>query len=176
MTDTQLAIYKAICVCLSLSPSSAGGKVRLARVNPTPTPPADPVNTDVTYFSLLPDSASQVLEEWKEEDRIPVLYRFTPYNIVLVFYGPGAEENAFLVRDRLYRDGSGSPRQILRQAYIYPVPNPAPPVMGLEEMEVQHRFRADLSIPVRVGVRSPLMDEERYRAESVETKIYRSDE
>ena len=50
----------------------------------------------------------------------------------------------------LYLDGSGFPRQILREAGIYPIPDPPPPSILYEEEGSLWRRRADLTISLRV--------------------------
>ena len=50
----------------------------------------------------------------------------------------------------LYLDGSGFPRRILREAGIYPVPDPPQPSILYEEEGSLWRKRADLTISLRV--------------------------
>jgi hypothetical protein len=47
-------------------------------------------------------------------------------------------------------DGSGFPRQILRVAGIFPIPDPPPPSILYEEEGSLWRKRADLTITLRV--------------------------
>ena len=79
------------------------------------------------------------------------MQRFLPFRLLLVCYGPGAEANAEKARSFLFLDGAGFPRQVLRRAGIYPVPDP-PPVQLLYEPEGSlWRRRADLSVQLRVS-------------------------
>jgi hypothetical protein len=50
----------------------------------------------------------------------------------------------------LYLDGRGFPRQILRNAGIFPVPDPPQPSLLHEEEGSLWRKRADLTIQLRV--------------------------
>ena len=50
----------------------------------------------------------------------------------------------------LYLDGPGFPRQILRAAGIYPIPDPPQPQLLHEEEGSLWRKRADLTIELRV--------------------------
>ena len=50
----------------------------------------------------------------------------------------------------LYLDGPGFPRQILRKAGIYPVPDPPQPSLLHEEEGSLWRKRADLTVSLRV--------------------------
>ena len=61
----------------------------------------------------------------------------------------------------LYLDGRGFPRQILRNAGIFPVPDPPQPSLLHEEEGSLWRKRADLTIQLRVR------DEQRAQARSV---------
>ncbi|QTE70202.1 hypothetical protein JRC49_10360 [Clostridiales bacterium FE2011] len=72
------------------------------------------------------------------------------YQLIIVCYGPDAEEYALRIRSMLYLDGSGFPRRILREAGIYPVPDPPQPAILYEEEGSLWRKRADLTISLRV--------------------------
>ena len=72
------------------------------------------------------------------------------YNLVIVCYGPACEEYARRIRHMLYLDGSGFPRRILRNAGIFPVPDPPQPSLLHEEEGSLWRKRADLTIQLRV--------------------------
>ena len=50
----------------------------------------------------------------------------------------------------LYLDGAGLPRQILRKAGIYPVPDPPAPQLLYEPEGSLWRRRADLTISLRI--------------------------
>ena len=50
----------------------------------------------------------------------------------------------------LYLDGYGFPRRILRDAGIFPIPDPPQPALLHEEEGSLWRKRADLAIPLRI--------------------------
>ena len=54
------------------------------------------------------------------------------------------------IRSMLYLDGAGFPRKILRDAGIFPVPDPPQPALLHEEEGSLWRKRADLTIRLRV--------------------------
>ena len=63
---------------------------------------------------------------------------------------PACEEYALRIRHMLYLDGAGFPRRILREAGIYPVPDPPQPSLLHEEEGSLWRKRADLTVSLRV--------------------------
>ena len=72
------------------------------------------------------------------------------YNLVIVCYGPACEEYARRIRHMFYLDGRFFPRQILRDAGIFPVPDPPQPSLLHEEEGSLWRKRADLVISIRI--------------------------
>ena len=99
----------------------------------------------------MPDVSALPLEESEISGGFPCFFRFAPYRLLLTFYGPSAETLAWQVYHRLYLDGYRSPRRALREAGIYPVPDPPGPVFLWEEWEKEHRPRVDLTIPLRIA-------------------------
>ena len=91
---------------------------------------------------------------------VPTVCTTLKYQLVIVCYGPACEEYARRIRHMLYLDGRGFPRQILRNAGIYPVPDPPQPSLLHEEEGSLWRKRADLTIQLRVR------DEERGQTRS----------
>ncbi len=79
-----------------------------------------------------------------------VVYTTLKYQLIIVCYGPDCEEYAHRIRSMLYLDGSGFPRQILREAGAYPVPDPPQPAILHEEEGSLWRKRADLTVSLRV--------------------------
>ena len=75
---------------------------------------------------------------------------FIPCRLILTFYGPDCESWAHRARTFLYLDGAGKPRQILRSAGLYPIPNPSPPSILYEESAKSFRKRADVTIDLRL--------------------------
>ena len=91
---------------------------------------------------------------------MPTVCTTVKYNLVIVCYGPACEAYASRIRHMLYLNGSGFPRQILRNAGIFPVPDPPQPALLHEEEGSLWRKRADLTIQLRVW------DEERGQTRS----------
>ena len=149
------AVFNALCACLGLSPSSpqALGLIRQAYTEPENSP--RPARTaDVIYWSLSPeegdDPAAYNAEDAGGGSHAPVVHRFLPYQLLIVCYGPGCEGYAHRIRSFLYLDGAGFPRQILRKAGIYPVPDPPSPQLLYEPEGSLWRRRADLTVSLRV--------------------------
>ena len=75
---------------------------------------------------------------------------FLAYQLLVICYGPGCEANARKIRSFLYLDGAGLPRQILRKAGIYPVPEPQAVQVMYEPEGSLWRKRADVVISLRI--------------------------
>ena len=152
------AIFRTLCACLELSPSSAEAS---ALIRPFPndpeSPPPPPRLTNVIYYDVRPESAPDAgYQTFSSEDPAvssakPAVSSFLPYRLTLVCYGPDCERNAHAVRSFLYLDGSGYPRSILRKAGIYPVPRPPMPILIDEEEGNLLRRRADVTVSLRVS-------------------------
>jgi len=148
-------IFKALCACLGLTPSSeqALSLIRQAYTEPENSPqPAR--SADVIYWSLSPEKGSDPAT-YNETDASggshkPTVHRFLPYQLLIVCYGPSCEANARKIRAFLYVDGVNLPRGILRKAGIYPVPDPPAPQLLYEPEGSLWRHRADLTISLRV--------------------------
>lgn len=151
------AIYRALCACFGLSPSSeeASVLIREAWQDPenNPRPPRD---ANVIYYSVLPDPAARedppayAGENPAAASHVPAVSRFTAWSLQIVCYGPGALENAKRIRSLLFLDGAGYPRAILRKAGIRPVPDPNAPVLLHEPEGSLWRRRADLTVSLRM--------------------------
>ena len=153
--EFRLTIYNALCACLGLSPSSeqALSLIRQAYTEPENSP--RPARTaDVIYWSLSPeegdDPASYNETAASAGSHKPTVHRYLAYQLLIVCYGPGCEAYAHKIRSFLYLDGAGLPRQILRKAGIWPVPDPPAPQLLYEPEGSLWRRRADLTIPLRV--------------------------
>ena len=146
-------VFQALAAALRLDPAGAAASalIRRAYANPSPAQPAP--EADAVYFHLAPDGDVPPLRE----DSFDAGFRFAPYRLNLVFYGPRAESLAWQVWHHLYQDGTGSPRCILRGQGIYPVPHPYSPVLVWEEAGKEHRPRADLTIPLRIASLEPAL-------------------
>ena len=148
-------IFKALCACLGLSPSSeqALSLIRQAYTEPENSPqPAR--NTDAIYGSLSPeqgnDPASYNETAAASGSHKPTVHRFLAYQLLIVCYGPSCEANARKIRAFLYIDGANLPRGILRKAGIYPVPDPPAPQVMYEPEGSLWRRRADVVISLRI--------------------------
>ena len=151
------AIFDAFCACLGLGRDSREAAALIheayAELENAPRPPR---NRNVIYWTLLQDPASDpVSTAYNPEPagtgrNSVTVYTTLKYQLIIVCYGPDAEEYALRIRSMLYLDGSGFPRRILREAGIYPVPDPPQPAILYEEEGSLWRKRADLTISLRV--------------------------
>ena len=174
------AVFDALCACLNLSAAEGIKLIHEAYAEPENVPrPARTKN--VIYWTVLQDpSVDPVSTEQGDGSarsvsgrnyrtvpdvplsgtHTPVIYTTLKYNLVIVCYGPACEEYACRIRSMLFLDGRGFPRQILRAAGIYPIPDPSQPSILYEEEGSLWRRRADLTIQLRVR------DEQRAQARS----------
>ena len=153
----RAAIFDALCACLNLNKTSpeAAGLIREAYAEPE-NAPRPPRSRNVIYWTLLQDPASDpvstacLTEAAGTGRNTTVVYTTLKYQLIIVCYGPASEEYALRIRSMLYLDGAGFPRRILREAGIYPVPDPPQPSILYEEEGSLWRKRADLVISLRV--------------------------
>ena len=151
------AIFDAFCACLGLGRDSreAAALIHEAYAEPE-NAPRPSRNRNVIYWTLLQDPASDpVSTAYNPEPagtgkNSVTVYTTLKYQLIIVCYGTDAEEYALRIRSMLYLDGSGFPRRILREAGIYPVPDPPQPAILYEEEGSLWRKRADLTISLRV--------------------------
>ena len=149
------AVFDALCACLNLTESEGVELIHEAYAEPENVP-RPTRNKNVIYWTVLQDpSADPVSTEWNNETgtsgtHLPMVCTTVKYNLVIVCYGPACEEYARRIRHMLYLDGSGFPRRILRNAGIFPVPDPPQPSLLHEEEGSLWRKRADLTIQLRV--------------------------
>ena len=149
------AVRSALCSCFGLAPDSPVvlSLIREAYTEPENTPrPARTV--DVIYWSLAPDTGQDPPAYGEtdagEGNHRPAVTRALAYRLTVVCYGPAAEAHAQRIRALLYVDGRDFPREILRRAGIFPIPDP-PPVEKLYEPEGSlWRRRADLTVSLRI--------------------------
>ena len=178
------AVFDALCACLNLDKTSAAAAALIheayAELENVPRPPR---NRNVIYWTMMQDpgsdpvSTAYIAEQGdgsarsanaEPQDRprrsapsgthIPVICTTLKFQLIIVCYGPASEEYAHRIRSMLYLDGAGFPRRILRDAGIYPIPDPPQPTILHEEEGSLWRRRADLTISLRVR------DEQRARA------------
>ncbi len=153
-TEFHTAIFDSLCACLNLSAADGVKLIHEAYAEPENTPrPAR--NKNVIYWTVLHDpTADPVSTAWNAEGNngthIPVVTTTLKYQLIIVCYGPACEAYASRIRHMLYLDGRGFPRQILRAAGIYPIPDPPQPQLLHEEEGSLWRKRADLTIELRV--------------------------
>ena len=151
------AVFDAICACLNLDRHSreAAALIHEAYAEPE-NAPRPPRNRNVIYWTLLRDPASDPVSTVYQNEAAgagknsAVVYRTLKYQLIIVCYGPASEEYALRIRSMLYQDGFGFPRRILREAGIYPVPDPPQPSLLYEEEGSLWRKRADLTVSLRV--------------------------
>ena len=151
------AIFDALCACLNLSKTSADAIALIHEAYAEPeNAPRPPRNRNVIYWTVLRDpSADPVATAYRTEAggagrNTTVVYTTLKYQLIIVCYGPACEAYALRIRHMLFLDGSGFPRRILRDAGIFPVPDPPQPSLLHEEEGSLWRKRADLTIPLRV--------------------------
>ncbi len=151
------AIFDALCSCLNLSKTSADAIALIHEAYAEPeNVPRPPRNRNVIYWTALQDPASDhVSTEYNAVDsaagtHVPTVCTTLKYQLIIVCYGPACEEYALRIRHMLFLDGSGFPRRILRDAGIYPIPDPPQPALLHEEEGSLWRKRADLTISLRV--------------------------
>ena len=149
------AIFDALCACLNLIASEGVKLIHEAYAEPENAPrPAR--NKNVIYWTVLQDPASDpVSTEWNNSPatrgtHVPTVSTTVKYHLDIVCYGPACETYSSRIRHMLYLDGRGFPRQILRNAGIFPVPDPPQPLLLHEEEGSLWRRRADLTIQLRV--------------------------
>ena len=149
-------IYKALCACFGLSPSSSDASILIRWAYQEPeNAPRPPRSADVIYYSAEPDPmAAEAPPVYANESpasasHVPSVSAFAAWKLQIVCYGPHALENARKIRAFLYLDGSGYPRSILRKAGLYPVPDPQEPMLLHEPEGSLWRERADLTIQLR---------------------------
>ena len=143
-------LFRAISVSLGLIPDSEAAAARILRAYQAPLPAQSAREMNLCFYDLSPDVSSPMFTEHAVLRGIHGIYRFMPYLLSLVFYGPFAETDALLLRENLFIDGAGCPRSILRQAQVFPVPAVRPPSVLYEETDSLYRKRADLVIPLRI--------------------------
>ena len=151
------AIFDALCACLNLNRASADAIALIHEAYAEPeNVPRPPRNRNVIYWTALQDPASDpVSTEYNAGTgtagtHVPMVCTTLKYQLIIVCYGPAAEEYAHRIRSMLYLDGSGFPRRILRDAGIFPIPDPPQPALLHEEEGSLWRKRADLTISLRV--------------------------
>ena len=153
-TAFHIAIFDALCACLGLSAVEGIKLIHEAYAEPENVPRPGR-NKNVIYWSVLQEPGQAVPAAYNAEagstgTYTPVVYATLKYQLVIVCYGPACEAYASRIRSMLFLDGAGFPRRILRDAGIYPVPDPPQPSILYEEEGSLWRKRADLTVSLRV--------------------------
>jgi len=151
MDSLNQAVYLALSAASELRSDSGQAPLLIRQAFVDPAAPPPPEAQDVLYFHLVPGNRIPQTEESFSPDGHPAYFRFSQGILNLVFYGPLAEENAWLIYHVLFLDGYRNPRGILRRNGIYPVPHPPGPVKTWEIWKEQHRLRMDLVIPLHIA-------------------------
>ncbi len=144
------AVFDALAVSLSLFPESNEASRMIMRSWGDRQPPQASRETNLVFYDLAPDPNTRMYTERTIVDHIHAVYRFMPFLLSMVLYGPRCVTYAFRIRENLYVDGSSKPLSILRKAGIYPQPARHPPAVLHEEDHGFFRKRADLILPVWV--------------------------
>ncbi len=149
-------MYHALCACFGLTPSSTQASILIREAYQEPeNAPRPPRNTDVIYYSVSPDVSAQEAPASYGADNpalashTPVVSSFSAWTLQVICYGPHALTNARKIRSFLFVDGPGFPRAILRNAGLYPVPDPPEPMLLHEPEGSLWRQRADLTVFLR---------------------------
>lgn len=153
----QIALFDALCACTGVNKQSreAAALIHEAYAKPE-NAPRPPASRNVIYWTLLQDPASDpvstvyIPEGAGTGRNTAVVYTTLKYRLIIVCYGPASEEYALRIRHMLYLDGYGFPRRILRDAGIFPIPDPPQPALLHEEEGSLWRKRADLTVSLRV--------------------------
>ena len=151
----RAAIFDALCACMNLSAEEGIKLIHEAYAEPE-SAPRPPRNRNVICWTVLrdpsadPAAAAYCIEAGGAGRNTTVVYTTLKYQLIIVCYGPACEENALRIRRTLFLDGSGFPRRILRDAGIFPIPDPPQPSLLHEEEGSLWRKRADLTIRLRV--------------------------
>ena len=148
------AIFDALCACLGLSAEEGIQLIHEAYAEPENVPRPGR-NQNVIYWSVLQEPGLAVPAAWTGESgtaghHVPAALGVLQYQLVVVCYGPACEAYASRICSMLFLDGAGFPRRILRDAGIYPVPDPPQPSLLYEEEGSLWRKRADLTVSLRV--------------------------
>ncbi len=151
----RAAIFDALCACMNL-PAEEGIKLIHEAYAEPENVPRPPRNRNVIYWTILQDptadpaAAAYCIEAGGAGRNTTVVYTTLKYQLIIVCYGPACEEYALRIRQMLFLDGSGFPRRILRDAGIFPIPDPPQPALLHEEEGSLWRKRADLTVSLRV--------------------------
>ena len=144
------AVFRALRAALGMNETEGSRHLVRAYQDAPPVNPGPEMN--VCYYQIVTEAQGKGYSETAVEGNVPCVFEFFPGRLEMVFYGPDSERWARRCMEFLFLDGTGMPRQILREAGIFPVPNGYGPEVVYEESGKVWRKRADLVVPVRVRV------------------------
>ena len=149
-------IFDALCACLGLDRNAPEAIALIHEAYAEPENASRPGrNRNVIYWTVLQEPGPEIPAAYMAESggagrHTPVVYTTLKYQLIIVCYGPACEAYASRIRSVLFLDGAGFPRRILREAGIFPVPDPPQPALLYEEEGSLWRKRADLTVSLRV--------------------------
>lgn len=157
-SEMNEAVFAALCSCLGVAPGTDAANRLIHKAYAEPeNAPQPPRERDVIYYWVERDAATdddfQAMvagRGWGSELVNMEIRSYLAYRLVVVCYGPHAEEFAHRIRALIFLDGVRKPRGILRAAGIYPIPRPAQPEIIREPVGGLWRKRADLVISLRI--------------------------
>ena len=144
------AAFRALRAALGMNETEGSRHLVRAYQDAPPVNPGPGMN--VCYYQIVTEAQGKGYSETAVEGNVPCVFEFFPGRLVMVFYGPDCERWARRCMEFLFLDGKGMPRQILREAGIFPVPNGYGASVVYEDSGKVWRKRADLVVPVRVRV------------------------
>ena len=148
-------IYKALCACFGLQPSSEEAAALFCEAYPEgESIPQVPRNKDIIFYWEEPAPGAKVIPQALADRRVssfyyPEIFRFPEHLLHVTCYGPNSLENAEKIQALLFLDGGNNPRRILRREGIYLIPDPAEPFLSYEQEGSRWRKRADITIHFR---------------------------
>ena len=178
-SEMNEAVFAALCSCLGVAPGTDAANRLIHKAYAEPeNAPQPPRERDVIYYWIERDTATdddfQTMASgrgWGSDLVNTEIWSYLAYRLVVVCYGPHAEEHAHRIRALIFLDGVRKPRGILRAAGIYPIPRPAQPELIREPMGSLWRKRADLVFSLRV--RDSLVAEQGAVASAPEIRLRR---
>ncbi len=163
------AIFQALAITLDLSPRSNEASRMILRSWGERQPPQVSRDRNLVFYDLAPDRYVGMYTERSVVDHLNAVYRFMPFQLSIVIYGPGCLSLALRIRENLYVDGKSRPLGILRDAGIYPQPVRHPPAVLYEEEGGLYRKRTDLVLPVWILDNSDTVEKGALDAPTVDT-------
>lgn len=150
--DVRPAVRRALCACLGLASDSPAALALLREAWTEPENAPRPARTaDVIYWSLTPEEGDPPASLENGDSGAPLVRQVLLCRLLLVCFGPSSADLARRIRALLFLDGRDFPREILRRAGVFPVPQPPPPEILHEPEGSLWRQRADLTVTLQVA-------------------------